>query len=495
MRYQYVIAVAILATNLSLGCGVKPNPNVCCATEAQCERLGAHELRPCEVGQACSDGTCVASQCNVSTDCPAENPICMDNLCIGSCSTDDQCAGTDRPFCDEGVCVGCRSPLDCSGNTTICDQEAHECRGCVADDECASSVCIEFEATCAMPDQILYVKQFGADTGTCTASAPCATLNYAAQQVTATRNVIRVLGGNGGASATVTTSVPVIFDGSGTMLSRLVDGPLFQVTSGTTTIEGFSISSTVPNMETIAVTGGTLRMTNTSLNRALVTATNGALELDGVKVTGLGNYLLRCLTGTASISRSEFHDAWAYSTNCLFSFQRNVVEGSDQLIDVQGGKITVENNLFVQHAELGDSTGFGTSLTGSAIRFNTFVNTSGVISDGVAIACDGTQQVSNNIFAYQSMHPLNGYGVGFPCPVSHSLFDAAALPEQRAGEGNVVSEFALIFANVSAKDFHLAATSPAKGVAQPNLSNVDLDGNPRPLPAGTNPDVGCYEGP
>jgi hypothetical protein len=496
MRYQYVVVIAIVATGISLGCGVKPNPNVCCETEAQCEKVGAHELRPCEVGQACSDGTCVASQCNVSSDCPAENPICMDNLCIGSCATDDQCAGTDRPFCDAGVCVGCRSPLDCSGDTAICDQEEHECRGCVADDECASGVCIEFEATCAMPDQILYVKQFGADTGTCTASAPCATLNYAAQQVTATRNVIRVLGG-GGASATVTTSMPVVFDGSGTTLSRLVDGPLFRVTSATTTIEGFSINSTVPDMETIAVTGGTLRMTNTSLNRALVTATNGGLELEAVKVSGpsLGASLLRCQNGAASISRSEFHDAWLDSSNCLFSFQRNRVDGGDQLINVQGGKITVENNLFVQQKELGDSTGFGATLTGSVIRFNTFVNVSGVISDGVAIACDGTQEVSNNIFAYQSMHPLNGYGVSFTCPVTHSLFDGAALPEQREGEGNIVSEFALIFSNVSAKDFHLAATSPAKGVGQANLSNVDFDGNPRPLPAGTNPDVGCYEGP
>jgi hypothetical protein len=494
MRYQYVVAIAIVATGISLGCGVKPNPNVCCATEAQCEKVGAHELRPCEVGQACSDGTCVASQCNVSSDCPAENPICMDNLCIGSCSTDDQCAGTDRPFCDAGVCVGCRSPLDCSGDTAICDQEEHVCRGCTGDTECSSGVCIEFEGTCAQPDEIVFVKMFGSDTGTCTAAAPCASLPYAVQQTTPTRNVIRVTGGSLPTPTTVTTSASVVFDGSGTSLDRPLNEPLFKVTYGTTTIEGFTINSNAANVETVSVTGGTLRITKSKVN-ARISATNATLELVAAQLSGIPSpeNVVKCADGTASIIGSEFRDAWVESRNCLFVFQGNSMEATNySLISAGRGKITVENNLFIQNQELADSAWFFETLSGSVVRFNTFVNTSGVISDGMALDCDGTQDVSNNIFAYQSAHPLGGSG---DCRVRYSLFDGAVLPEQRMGEGNQVSEFALIFSNASAKDFHLAETSPAKGVGQTNLSNLDRDGNPRPMPAGTNPDVGCYEAP
>jgi hypothetical protein len=296
----------------------------------------------------------------------------------------------------------------------------------------------------------------------------------------------------------VTTAAPVVFDGSGTTLYRPDNEPLFRVTSGAAIIEGFTINSTMQNVETIVVSGGTLRMTKSTLNTALINATNAVLELEAVKVFGaqqaqtLQN-LVRCSSGVASISSSEFRDAWPDSTNCQLSFQRNIVEGRDPLMRVQGGKIAVENNLFVQQYELSDSTSFTGALTGSVVRFNTFVNSSGVISDGAAIDCDGTMDVANNIFAHQSMHPLQG--PGFACPTRYSLFDGAAVPEQRMGEGNRVTEFAVIFANTAGKDFHLAETSPAKGVAQPNTLNVDLDGNPRPLPAGTNPDVGCFEAP
>jgi hypothetical protein len=498
MRYQYVIAVAILATNLSLGCGVKPNPNVCCATEAQCEKVGAHELRSCEVGQACSDGTCVASQCNVSTDCPAENPICMDNLCIGSCSTDAQCADTDRPFCDAGVCVGCRSPLDCSGNTTICDQEEHVCRGCITDNECASGVCIEFEATCATVDQLVYVDGFyGADAGTCTASQPCQSLAYALQHVTSDRNVVRVLGSGSGSSSTLVIPYAVIFDGTGTTMGGPANGPLFQVETAVLTIEGFTIAGASGQTLVSVANGGTVRMTNTKMNGAAISATGATLELNNMQFessTLSQQPLVNCTNGTASVSASELRSASLSSTNCLLSLQRNKFYGTDgDLISVSGGKIVVENNLVVQSQQIADTAHLTGTIAGSLVRFNTFVNTSGVDSDGLAIYCDGTQDISNNIFAYRSRHPF-GNG-GFICPVHHSLFDSVAGPEQRAGQGNQATELPLIFADLNAQDFHLATTSPAKGLAQPNVLNGDLEGNPRPMPAGTNPDVGCYEGP
>jgi hypothetical protein len=443
------------------------------------------------VGQACSDGTCVASQCNVSTDCPAENPICMDNLCIGSCSTDDQCAGTDRPFCDEGVCVGCRSPLDCSGDTAICDQQEHACRGCIADDECTSGVCIEFEGACATDDQLIYVQQYGTDVGTCTEVAPCETLTYAMQQATATRNVVRVTGSLVPTPTTVTSSSSIVFDGGGTMLHRPPNGPLFQLNANTTTIEGFTILAP-DGVETISVGTGTLHMAKTTTDKALISVVNGTLEIRGLEGA---DSIVKCMNGTTLVTGSTFEYSSIASENCLLLIERNRFYGSSRVTDASGGKVTFENNLIVETDQFSDTTTFLGSLTGSSVRFNTFVNVSGVEAGGSAITCDGTQDISNNIFAYRGQSPTLKLGTSGPCSTHHSLFDSVAISEQLVGEGNHSTEFALIFANVNAKDFHLAPTSPAKGIAQPNLSNVDLDGNPRPMPAGTNPDVGCYEAP
>jgi hypothetical protein len=46
------------------------------------------------------------------------------------------------------------------------------------------------------------------------------------------------------------------------------------------------------------------------------------------------------------------------------------------------------------------------------------------------------------------------------------------------------------------KDLHVAAGSPAKGIGQQGTGvTEDIEGNPRPSPAGSSPDVGAYEAP
>jgi hypothetical protein len=64
------------------------------------------------------------------------------------------------------------------------------------------------------------------------------------------------------------------------------------------------------------------------------------------------------------------------------------------------------------------------------------------------------------------------------------------------GEGNIVADASTFFINQTARDFHLSAASPAKGAAAPGSSIADdFDGNPRPAPAGSRADVGCFEVP
>jgi hypothetical protein len=275
------------------------------------------------------------------------------------------------------------------------------------------------------------------------------------------------------------------------------NGPLFQVGTAVMTIEGFTIAGTTGQTMISVANGGTVRMTKTTMNGAGISATGATLEVENAqfKSSTLDQQpLVNCMNGTMSVSASELRSASVVSTNCVLSLQRNKFYGTaDDVLGVSGGKIVVENNLFVQSREIADTANVQGTIVGSVIRFNTFLNTSGVDSDGLALFCDGTPDISNNIFAYRSRHPL-GNG-GFVCPVHHSLFDSLAGPEQRTGQGNQATELALIFADLNSQDFHLAPTSPAKGLAQPNVLNGDLEGNPRPMPAGTNPDVGCYEGP
>ena len=83
---------------------------------------------------------------------------------------------------------------------------------------------------------------------------------------------------------------------------------------------------------------------------------------------------------------------------------------------------------------------------------------------------------------------------GMRCPATFSLFDSVAVAEHTQGEGNLVADASAFFVNRAAQDFHLAAASPAKGAAAPGLTvREDLDGNPRPAPAGSRPDMGCFE--
>jgi hypothetical protein len=75
------------------------------------------------------------------------------------------------------------------------------------------------------------------------------------------------------------------------------------------------------------------------------------------------------------------------------------------------------------------------------------------------------------------------------------LFDAAGAQEVNRGIGNRSADVETFFKDRQARDFHLAPNSPALGFGEPGLVTVDLDGNARPIPAGSLPDVGAYEAP
>jgi hypothetical protein len=128
---------------------------------------------------------------------------------------------------------------------------------------------------------------------------------------------------------------------------------------------------------------------------------------------------------------------------------------------------------------------------GSVIRFNTFINTTALPSDGAALGCDATVAVTSNIFAYNSGHPITGV-----CAPKFSVFDDVS--QTSAGTGNQVTGIDTIFVNRASGDFHLSEGSKARGAAEPGQETMvtsDFEGNPRPSPAGTPSDSGAFEAP
>ena len=165
-------------------------------------------------------------------------------------------------------------------------------------------------------------------------------------------------------------------------------------------------------------------------------------------------------------------------------------------VNATNGSLKVTNNVIIESDGATDSMFVNAVTLGSVVQFNTFVNTTAVTSDGVALACDDTVAVSSNIFAYNSMHPMGPPSNIGLCNATFSLFDSSAVAEHTAGTGNQVADVNTFFVDKASSDFHLASSSPAKEAAEPGLGvTVDFEGNPRPSPANTEADIGALEAP
>jgi hypothetical protein len=487
-------AAALLAA--STGC-TRRNPDFCCVTADTCAAAGlTDEVRPCEVGQACKAYECVAAECATSADCASpEAPACRDGLCVAGCTADDDCAGiAGRPRCDarDAACVGCTSSDQCPAERSICDADARSCRGCTADGECASGVCIEATGACAANDAIIYVMETGTDTGTCPKSAPCQTLAYAKGLTSLTRNVIRILSGHfylGNDTAFLYDSI--VIDGTDTMLTSgaSVASPVLSV-GGLATIEGVRVAATDSSRPLISVTpGGSLKLARTRVERGkLEVLVGGKLEASRIRLID-GTF--ECESGSSvAIERSRFEFSFLDS-GCDIKLSTSYLEPPPAPLPMtrfQIGPYTIENSVFVgSNAEVALLL-IGDTRANSAFRFNTVVNRSPVVGSAYAVWCGEGLNVASNIFAYNSTMPIS-------CIARNSLFDTAGAQEVSRGSGNRSGDDSIFFKDRQEGDFHLTPGSPAIGFGDPGLISIDIEGNARPMPAGTMPDVGAYEAP
>ena len=489
--------ILVLILGLGAACGTKPNPDVCCTDVDQCAAIGVSDgLRPCSgAGQVCTPaGVCVASECDVNTDCTdAASPICIAHACVAKCVMDTDCMAPAAAKCDsDGVCVACLENAQCTTETApICDATAHACRGCTEDTECSTGVCVEALGTCAVATQIIFVSAEGTSNATCDLAHPCLTVADAIRVLTPTRNVVRIVGD---LVTTSTSSIrlnenTIVFDGNGTRLTG--PSPLFVIGGGATVVmEGLATTGQSPGGLVFAqVTGGSLTASSLSLTTAAIDVTGGAVHIarstfDWSANRGDG---VTCEGGDLTLETSSFTTASVFVSGGTARIARNKFDmRQDGSVGAGTALVTIENNVIVSHSQFADSMSAQSLEAGSTVRFNTFFNASGVTDGGRALRCDATVAVSSNIFAWNSTQSPT-------CLTTHSLFDQFT---SQLGEGNSSAAVGTFFADASTLDLHLSAASPARGGGEAGLPvTTDFDGSARPNPAGSAPDVGAFEAP
>jgi len=259
----------------------------------------------------------------------------------------------------------------------------------------------------------------------------------------------------------------------------------------------FSSASAGPRITlgrmTIRATAGT----------AVSASNNGALELDQVTLIDAGSAAggslqlrrssfgdLHCTTG--GILRVEGSSGGAIdSIGCAVTVRasRFATSVTTPLLSLDGGSVVVENSTFVSTDPGTDPLTILHTIAGSRFAFNSVVNFSGLDGTATNMSCDVGLDVSSSIFAWHSSGtpPLVG------CTAHDSLFDEL-VPAAQIGS-NHQANAAAMFVDFNGKDLHLSAASPARALGVAGIVDVDLEGKPRPNPAGSRPDAGAYEAP
>ena len=331
-----------------------------------------------------------------------------------------------------------------------------------------------------MASEVVFVSQEAIDNAMCSAAAPCRTFTAAFAATTQQRYIIHIIGGTYHMTAGVAPSgAQFVIDGSDTNIFN---------------DQGVTFAATQQG-QTITLSRVTI---NASEGTAVSASNNGAMLLYGVTLgaaamaTGGSLSILNSTVQDVTCSSAGILDIEHSTTGRINSSSCGLTVLASRLhdeIDAAGGKVLIENNLITSQNEVQDAVLVRSSVSGSRFAFNTLVNFSGIDGTAGVLACNPGLDVSSNVFAWHSSLNLAIDG----CVPHDSLFDAL-IPAQLVG-ANHQADAATFFVDLNGRDLHLASTSPARGLGQPGVVDVDIDGAARPKPAGTRPDAGAYEAP
>ena len=505
MRGFWTLVMVVLAA-----CGTRRNPDACCSNAVECEEIGFDEITPCLDLRVCVDGFCVAPTCTTSADCADPTPYCVNQLCAAACTADPDCTGVPgAPYCGaDGTCVACTDSTQCTDPAAaVCDEVTHTCRPCSEDDQCASGVCLSVEGTCASSDEIVHVSTSGADAGDCNETNPCRTIPYGLTRITAERRVLRIADLDYAIPEGVLIEQDVYMDMLDTRLSRSSAGAIVTVSNqASVVLEGIRVQGaisvpvlTVTDHSDVTIVAATLSLegfTESGAEGLLVedqsTLRVSRSRLDGIGCTCQSSSFLE-MADSQTGPRSVYLGAFLNGLYCArATIHHNRFEAAPAL-SMTRSTVTFENNVIAVPTVSAEGVAVFLGRSGTTVRFNTFAkpNQGGTAP---ALRCSGEAgipTVSSNIFAWRTAVPVETTN----CDVMHSLFDDAA--SDPPGANNVIDvPFEGIFADANLGDYRPGTTSPAREAAEDGLDvHDDIDHGPRPLPAGTTPDIGAYEVP
>jgi hypothetical protein len=455
--------LAMLALILA-ACGTKPNPAVCCISQADCDSVGIREpIRNCQDELVCVDNACVAPECEVDQDCTG-----------------------DKPFCSDRACVGCRDDGDCASDTPVCDEAAHACRACVADADCASQACDFETGACMDASSVLYASPSGSDQAECSQQQPCS-LSRAILATNSARFTVKLLAGV--YTTKIVTSGRLDVHGDGATVAPVeTNGPVLHALNGAKArIYGLALVNAVAGTQAY----GFLCDSSDGINTP-------ELQLDRVAVDTQKSpgFLVGC---ELSVSRSTLKTPRSEDSG-LFTFiaapgnatfDRTHFVGGSGIFGVGGGNIGITNSVLEDL--LGSPVDGALYANGGSISisFSTIFNVRMPCGSPDIPACASTARVGicidNSIISNPSS--LADSVTGPNCRVSNSIVSPQQGPV--TGDNNMIG-VTPSFKDPANKDFHLNADSPAINAANPAaVATPDYDGVMRPQ--GGRSDIGAFE--
>jgi hypothetical protein len=482
--WRCIVMVVALA-----GACTKPNPQSCadgtCTDPAFpfCDVDGAVE------GTA---GNCIAVDCT-----PGELAACRGNQLV-------QCNATGNDFdvvmcpmgCDEaaGGCLSCTSNDQCSGQTPVC-APGGECRACLVDSECDSQICDADSGSCVAEARIVYAAPTGGVATGCSLTEPC-TLTAAIAAATENPSLIlRLLPGSYGLDLTfdAATAVPLKVVATGAVL---VPPAHFDVFNGATVeVRGLEVRTSGNGSEVDCVNALTSETATLTLSSVVINVANTRNQIS----------VLNCRVRVVDSDITINSDNGDVTDSSAMNLDQAAVFDGDSLhirvVDGVSGRArafsttTKTISLHVKNSVIENARAILTTNPSHpnelTVMFSTFIftdldpNTDDILCGGFAGETNFAL-LQNNIFysttqTEPKFDPRCRYANNVVFPFSGPL------------PGNILRD--PLFVNVSARDLHLQATSPAVDAATAPLIGTDtphdFDGSPRPQ--GVKGDIGAFE--
>lgn len=512
-------------------CIAPPSADACNAVET-CDNAALPFCLDEAVG-----GVCV--QCQENTDCTGSQ-LC--DLSGNSCETFSCTAGdegnalcvdnfAEMPYCgDSQECVECRENAHCTDSATaVC--ENFSCVSCTKDSECGNDFC---EAgSCVDALRLVFVDTNGIPDNPCgREDNPCSQIGVALNEVTATRNEIRIAEGNYSDTTTLADR-NVTLRGTGFVTINYPgadDFPLFTV-SGTSQVSliGLRLQDPSPSpgnrlisctgdssitLDSIVTQGGDtaiysecdLLLTDSTITEPTLFGVDiqvgGSGDIQGTTMEGIPEVLfagasngVNCSNGEVSIANSsifEFSNG-VEGRNCdttlrSSSFSNNMQAG----LSLFTSNFDIVNNFFVQNGTvIPDSSAIGVEIFNSSFSATTQRFDFNTVAGNVNTS--STFPLNMNCLL-NSGAPMEALGniVWDAVPINRNfeLSNCSFVSSSVEGLTNFEPAFVNPVAGPSG-DYHLKSDSECIDQVDTDSLNIDFDGDMRPM--GIRHDMGADE--